>query len=176
MTKIPFQKSLCNFISLCHYPSTLYLNLYQNHFSYIKDTKKYTKSYCCTRCGMHWKHVGKLHSHERTCKTKVHFQFPGSTYKTPPTIFQVLEDEGFTIPEHLKYFPYRATIDFDTEKLTWNAKHIPPSMSVCSNVLPLKSSSVNQELQTTHERDGGLPSGNQSKELRPDEGRVFVPF
>ena len=28
--------------SLCHYPSTLYLNLYQNHFSYIKDMKKYT--------------------------------------------------------------------------------------------------------------------------------------
>ena len=25
--------------SLCHYPSTLYLNLYQNHFSYIKDMK-----------------------------------------------------------------------------------------------------------------------------------------
>ena len=30
--------------SLCHYPSTLYLNLYQNHFSYIKDLKKYAKS------------------------------------------------------------------------------------------------------------------------------------
>ena len=37
--------------SLCHYPSTLYLNLYQRHFSYIKDLKKYAKSYCCSRCG-----------------------------------------------------------------------------------------------------------------------------
>ena len=33
--------------SLYHYPSTLYLNLYQNHFSYIKDLKKYAKSYSC---------------------------------------------------------------------------------------------------------------------------------
>ena len=131
--------------SLCHYPSTLYLNLYQNHFSYIKDMKKYTKSYCCSRCGMYWKHVGMLHRHERTCEAKVHFQFPGGAYKTPPTIFQLLEDEGFTIPDHLKYFPYRATFDFEcmfnrqtglnnTEKLTWNAKHIPLSVSVCSNV------------------------------------------
>ncbi|CAH3132565.1 unnamed protein product [Porites lobata] len=131
--------------SLCHYPSTLYLNLYQNHFSYIKDLKKYAKSYCCSRCGKFWKHVGKLHRHERTCEAKVHYMFPGGAYKTPPTIFQLLEDEGFTIAPHLKYFPYRATFDFEcmfnrqtglnnTEKLTWNAKHIPLSVSVCSNV------------------------------------------
>ncbi|CAH3104137.1 unnamed protein product [Porites lobata] len=86
-----------------------------------------------------------LNRHERTCEAKVHYMFPGGAYKTAPTIFQLLEDEGFTIPQHLKYFPYRATFDFectfsshtslrDTEKLTWNAKHIPLSVSVCSNV------------------------------------------
>ena len=131
--------------SLCHYPSTLYLNLYQNHFSYIKDLKKYAKSYSCSRCGTLWKHVGKLNRHERICEAKVSYQFPGGAYKTPPTIFQLLEDEGLTVPEHLKFFPYRATFDFecmftpetdlnDTEKLTWDAKHISLSVSVCSNV------------------------------------------
>ncbi|CAH3160600.1 unnamed protein product [Porites lobata] len=86
-----------------------------------------------------------LHRHERTCEAKVHYTFPGGAYKTPPTIFELLEDEGFTIPPHLKYFPYRATFDFEcmfnrqtglnnTKKLTWNAKHIPLSVSVCSNV------------------------------------------
>ena len=34
--------------SLCHYSSTLCLNVYQNHFSYIKDLKKYAKSYSCS--------------------------------------------------------------------------------------------------------------------------------
>ena len=131
--------------SLCHYPSTLYLNLYQNHFSYIKDLKKYAKSYSCSRCGTLWKHVGMLNRHERTCEAKVSYQFPGGAYKTPLTIFQLLEDEGLTVPEHLKFFPYRATFDFecmftpetdlnDTEKLTWDAKHISLSVSVCSNV------------------------------------------
>ena len=62
-----------------------------------------------------------------------------------PTIFQLLEDKGFTIPTQLEYFPYRATFDFEcmfsyhislnnTEKLSWNAKNIPLSVSVCSNV------------------------------------------
>ena len=130
---------------LCHYQSSLCLNLHQRHFSYIKDMNTYSKSYCCSRCGTFPKHVSMLHRHERTFKAKVQYQFPGGTYRTPPTIFQLLEDERFTIPRHLKYFPYRATFDFecmlnpmtgliDTEKLTWDAKHIPLSASVCSNV------------------------------------------
>ena len=131
--------------SLCHYPSTLYLNLHQRHFSFIKDMKKYAKSYCCSRCGKFWKDRFKLNRHEKTCESKVDSMFPGGAYKTSPTIFQLLEDEGLNIPKHLKYFPHRATFDFEcmfsstigldnTKKLTWNAKHIPLSVSVCSNV------------------------------------------
>ena len=89
---------------LCHYQSSLCLNLHQRHFSYIKDMNTYSKSYCCSRCGTFPKHVGMLHRHERTFKAKVQYQFPGGTYRTPPTIFQLLEDEHFTIPRHLKYF------------------------------------------------------------------------
>lgn len=37
--------------SLLKHSSTLYLNFYQNHFSYIKDLKKYSKFFCCSRCG-----------------------------------------------------------------------------------------------------------------------------
>ena len=73
--------------SLCHYLSTLYLNLYQNHFSCIKDIKKYAKSYSCSRCGTLWKHVGMFNRHERTCEAKVHYQFPGGAYKTHPPFF-----------------------------------------------------------------------------------------
>lgn len=141
--------------SLSKHSTTLYLNLYQNHFSYIKDLKKYSKSFCCSRCGKFWKHGFTLNRHEKTCEAKVRFKFPGGAYKTPHTIFELLEDEGFNIPQHLKYFPYRATFDFeymfnaktgldDTEKLLWKAKHIPLSVSVCSNVpySPLQSAQV----------------------------------
>jgi len=79
------------------------------------------------------------------CEAKVRYSFPGGTYKSPKTIFDLLEDEGITIPEELHFFPYRATYDFEsmfskdelptsTEKLAWESKHVPVSVSVCSNV------------------------------------------
>ena len=131
--------------SLSNYSSTLYLNLYHQHFSYIKDLKKYTKSFCLFRCGKFWKRARNLRQHERKCEAKVHFTFARGVYNSPPTIFQLLEDEGFTIPQQLKYFPYRATFDFEctfnrnpglknTKKLNWHAKHVPLSVCVCSNV------------------------------------------
>ena len=131
--------------SLCNHSSTLYLNLYQSHFSYIKDLNIYAKSFRCTRCDKFWRHTGMLHRHEKNCEAKVHHKFPGGVYKNPPTIFQLLEEEGFIIPQQMKFFPYRATFDFEcmfdtdpglenTKKLSWDAKHIPLSVSVCSNV------------------------------------------
>ena len=72
--------------------------------------------------------------------------FPSGVYKVPQTIFDLLEDEGIVISEDLKYFPYRATFDFEcyfrkedqhprnTAKLTCEAEHVPLSVSVCSNV------------------------------------------
>lgn len=131
--------------SMQHYPSTLYLNLHKNHFSYIKNMKTYSKSFVCSRCGKYWKHVGMLHRHEKTCEAKVRFKFPGGVFSNPKTIFELLEEEGITIPEDLKFFPFHATFDFecmfdkenlpdDSAKVHWEAQHVPLSVSVCSNV------------------------------------------
>ena len=53
-----------------HFSSTLYLNLYENHFSYIKDLARYSKSFCCSRCGKYWKKSSRLNRHEKTCDGK----------------------------------------------------------------------------------------------------------
>jgi hypothetical protein len=74
------------------YANTMYLNLYGSHFSYIKNLKMYSKSYCCCKCDKMW-------------KTGV---FPGAAYKIPQTIFDLLEDEGIDIPEDLKYLDLKA--------------------------------------------------------------------
>ena len=62
-------------------------------------------------------------------------------------MFQELEEEGIIVPEEARYFPYRATFDFEcyfdkekaqelrnTGKLNWESAHVPLSVSVCSNV------------------------------------------
>ncbi|CAB4045727.1 Hypothetical predicted protein, partial [Paramuricea clavata] len=135
-------------IQLSHrrYTNSMYLNLYGSHFSYIKNLAMYSESYCCSKCDKMWKTAKALNKHERTCEATIRHIFPGGAYKVPETIFDLLADEGIEIPEDLKYFPYRATFDFEcyfkretkhprnTAKLTWEAEHIPLNVSVCSNV------------------------------------------
>ena len=66
-------------------------------------------------------------------------------YQPSPSVFQRLDDEGFAVIEDLRYYPYRATLDFecyfnderlpsDSDKLQWSARHVPLSVSVASNV------------------------------------------
>ena len=130
-----------------HFSSTLHLNLYENRFSYIKDLARYSKSFCCSRCGKDWKKSSRLNRHEKNCDGKVQLKYPDGAYHVPKTIFEELEDEGIVVPEEWRYFPYRATFDFEcyfdkekaqelknTEKLTWQSAHVPLSVSVCSNV------------------------------------------
>ena len=128
-----------------HYPRTLYLNLHKDHFSYIKNLKMYSKSYRCSKCGKYWKHAGKLHRHELTCEAKTRRHFPGNAYNVPPTVFEELDDEGIHVAKDLRFFKYFATFDFEsmfsktdlpenTAKLEWENKHVPLSVSVCSNV------------------------------------------
>ena len=128
------------------YANSMYLNLYGSHFSYIKNIGMYSKSYCCSKCDKMWKNARAVNTHEKICEATVRHVFPGGAYKVPQTIFDLLADEGIEIPEDLKYFPYRATYDFEcyfkrktdhprnTAKLTWEVEHIPLSVSVCSNV------------------------------------------
>ena len=89
----------------------------------------------------------KCQRHEKSCDGKVQLKYPGGAYHVPKTIFEKLEEEGIIVPEEARYFPYRATFDFEcyfdkvkagdlknTGKLIWQSAHVPLSVSVCSNV------------------------------------------
>ena len=60
-------------------------------------------------------------------------------------MFQRLEDEGIHVIDVLRFYPYRATFDFEcffdgenlpnaTDHVEWVARHVPLSVSVASNV------------------------------------------
>ena len=132
--------------SVCKYPDTLYLNLHETHFSFIQDVRKYCHSYICRKCGDSlWKDAWKLSKHESTCTGGVRRVYPGGVYHSTPSVFERLDDENIRVAEALRYYPYRATFDFecwfDTEQLPsdsdqvhWVACHVPLSVSVASNV------------------------------------------
>ena len=71
------------------YANRMYLNLYGNHFSYIKDISLYSKSYCCSKCDKLWKSARALNRHERTCEATVRHIFPGGAYRVPQTLFHL---------------------------------------------------------------------------------------
>ena len=132
--------------SLCSYAQTMYLNLYEAHFSYIKDIRMYSHSYKCSKCEQAlWKSPYHLHRHERTCTEGIKRVYKGGVYHPTPSIFQRLDDEGITVPEALRFYPFRATFDFecffdrdnvpaDSDKVHWIARHVPLSVSLASNV------------------------------------------
>ena len=132
--------------SLCKYPETMYLNLHETHFSFIQDVRMYCHSYRCRKCGESlWKDAWVLYRHERTCTGGVHRVYPGGVYHSTPSVFERLDDENIRVAESLRYYPYRATLDFecwfdteqlpsDSDKVHWVARHVPLSVSVASNV------------------------------------------
>ena len=132
--------------SLGKHDNTMYVNLYEPHFSYIQDMKSYSHSYMCSKCeDSLWKYPSRLEKHELTCEAGVRHVYNGGVYHTTPSIFQRLDDEGITIPEALRFYPFRATFDFecyfdsknlpaDSDRVHWIARHVPLSVSLASNV------------------------------------------
>ena len=132
--------------SPAQYQETMYVNLHESHYSYIQDIGKYCHSYRCRKCGDSlWKRPWELHRHESTCEAGVRHVYNGGVYRPPSSIFERLDDEGIIVEDVLRYYPYRATFDFecyfdrdnvpaDTNTLQWSARHVPLSVSVASNV------------------------------------------
>ena len=92
-----------------------------------------------------WKSLWELHRHERTCEAGVNRIYKGGVYRPPSSVFERLDDEGITIADTLRYYPYRTTFDFechfdrnnvpaDTDHVQWVARHVPLSVSIASNV------------------------------------------
>ena len=132
--------------SLGKHDNTMYVNLYEPHFSYIQDMKSYSHSYMCSKYeNSLWKYPSLLKRHELTCEAGVRHVYNGGVYHPPPSVFERLDDEGIVVDEGLRYYPYRATFDFecfftgdnlpaDTDHVQWVARHVPLSVSVASNV------------------------------------------
>ena len=132
--------------SLGKYADTMFVNLYETHFSYIRDMKKFSHSYTCSKCGESlWKYPSWLKIHESTCEGGIRRIYKGGVYHPTPSVFQRLEDEGIHVVDVLRFYPYRATFDFEcffdgdnlpntTDHVEWVARHVPLSVSVASNV------------------------------------------
>ena len=132
--------------SVGKYANTMHVNLHETHYSLIHDIGSYSHSYKCSKCEHSlWKYHAWLERHELTCEAGVRHVYNGGVYHTTPSVFQRLDDEGITVVDTLRFYPYRATFDFecffdgenlpaDSDRVQWIARHVPLSVSVASNV------------------------------------------
>ena len=126
----------------------LNLNLYEDHFSFVKDLNLYSSSYRCKKCNKLWTHSGHFHRHIKTCEAGVKEYYGSGVFTVKPTIFDKLDSVGIKVPKDNRKFPYLAAFDIEcmikntdresSEKLEYSAEHELVSISVCSNVKGFK--------------------------------------
>ena len=91
-----------------------------------------------------WKYPSLLKRHELTCEGGIRRVYKVGVFHPTPSVFQRLEDEGTHVVDVLRFYPYRATFDFEcffdeenlpnaTDHVEWVARHVPLSVSVASN-------------------------------------------
>ncbi|RUS83075.1 hypothetical protein EGW08_009161 [Elysia chlorotica] len=121
------------------------------HFCYIKDIDAATNAFGCLKCGKQYHKRKHLVRHEKTCAgDKIKRYYPGGVYHPNPSALETLADEGVPVETDFVY-PFRATYDFEcyftkenlpstaTCKTSYTARHVPLSVSVCSNVPGFRS-------------------------------------
>ena len=59
----------------------MYLNLFENHFSFIKNFSKYAKKYTCDICKRIFNKICNLKRHTKKCSTEIQEIYIGGKYK-----------------------------------------------------------------------------------------------
>ena len=132
-------------VTVTNAADTMNVNLHETHYSYIRDMQMYSHSYRCQRCDSLWKQSWELRRHELGCEGKIRRVYAGGVYHTTPSIFERLDDECICVTDDLRFYPYRATFDFEsyfdgentptnTDRVQWITRHVPLSVSIASNV------------------------------------------
>jgi len=122
----------------------MYLNIFEQHLSYIKKFKTYAKKFQCPMCSRHFKTLTSAKTHLRICSKVTKFKYPGGLYKPADTVFDQLAEHSIHVPKCDQFFPYYIVYDFESllklkpeqnsQHLKWTTQHVPISVSVCSNV------------------------------------------
>ena len=133
----------------------LYLNLHDHHFSLITDFTKYAKKYACQFCSRLFDQSTHVSRHQKSCRQRVKYKFPGGIYSPTLTIFEELQQSlGVVVDSDVQYYPWFAVYDFESVlkpnntshnsdqemnfdssgKTEWTTTHIPVCVSIASNV------------------------------------------
>ena len=130
------------YLSRLKFP-VMHLNLYENHFSYIKNFKTYAQRFSCLICDTSFDRVDNLNRHSKTCCNEQQNIYVGGKYKKDHSLFQRLEMAGYYAPKEDRFYHLISSFDMEAFQVKRNEKlkgrdilykHIPASFSVHSNI------------------------------------------
>jgi hypothetical protein len=129
--------------SLVSFDSTMNLNKYDSHLSYITDISQYCSKFRCSHCTKLFKRKDMCKVHEKSCGKIENFVFVGGFLKSKLSIFEELDTYGIHVSPEDRFFKEFIVFDMEammhpnryeqSSKLIWTFQHIPISSSVCSN-------------------------------------------
>ena len=139
------------YLSQTSYQTKMYVNVYENHLSFITDPNMYSKQYICNRWGKVSTKMSNNNRHQLKCDGKVKFNLPGGIYKNNPSVLEDMErlgcqniDDDDITGKWFACFDFEAyQWDFDArvddvemleEGTNWNKVHAPVSFSVGCNL------------------------------------------
>lgn len=125
------------------YPTTMKLLQFSDHFMYIVNIHKLECCFECELCSAMFDTASGLRFHKRYCKNQLQSEkYVGGVYTPPESILSKLRRYNIPVDDSF-VFPFRSTFDFEayqekiekkTKHTTFFSKHVPLSVSVCSNV------------------------------------------
>ena len=121
------------------------LNLFGNHFSFVKDFGKYSTSYLCFRCKKSFNRRSNMQRHANNCDASTKAVYGRGVFSPTPSIFDKLALHNIHIPKDMQFYEHKIVFDIecllkrdtglsDTESVTYTFRHELASISVCSNI------------------------------------------
>ena len=130
--------------SLSQAENVMYLNNYQDHLSYITNYTKFACKFQCEKCSKMFKRQWDLKRHYTNCFDRTKYVFPGGFHRNAETIFDKLDSLTVHVAESERYYQKFIVWDMEailmktntpsTDQMNFLSRHIPVSVSICSNV------------------------------------------
>jgi len=121
-----------------------YINLYQNHFSYITDFEKLGKIFTCSVCGYKARYPSEVNRHTCSKETTDYFVKPYNSLWSKPRNTIIEFGDYYEVDVTDFKYDYLATFDLEalllktdinqSASLKFVSKHIPISCSIASNI------------------------------------------
>ena len=134
--------------SIKKYEKNVQLVRFNSHICYVHNINALFKAFRCPTCDTYFQKTVSLERHLVSCSERLKHIYPKNMYQLRQTLFDELDFFDFQYTDDQKLFTNLVLFDFEsicileekftnTETTIWIGKHVPISVSISSNLIPI---------------------------------------